>query len=201
MDVAVKVGHEFLIPTGPATNEKVAAVDVINGRPVVVLSNGTPLIGESVNGGWRWTRTMNSAYTSKKLYLCGGINGLTDDECKNWREYVKSKLGDIYIMVDPMRRDYRGVEDQHVRDIIDGDLVDIKECGTLLVNAEKPSWGTAMEVYQAALWHKCVITVCSGKVSPWLRGHSTMVFQTLDEAIKYLRLPPVPVATSINPWE
>ena len=122
-----------------------------------------------------------------KLYLCGGINGLTDDECKTWRESVKNALSGIYIIVDPMRRDYRGTEDQHVHEIIDGDLADIRECDTLIVNAERPSWGTAMEVYQAALWNKRIITVCPNKISPWLRGHSTTIFSSLDEAIRFLK--------------
>lgn len=43
-----------------------------------------------------------------KVYLCGPINGCTDDQCKNWREAAKQVLSDT---VDPMRRDYRGRED------------------------------------------------------------------------------------------
>jgi len=29
-----------------------------------------------------------------KVYLCGPINGCTDEECKNWRETVKAQLPD-----------------------------------------------------------------------------------------------------------
>jgi len=39
-----------------------------------------------------------------KVYLCGPINGRTDDDAKNWREYAKTRLPDT---LDPMARDYR----------------------------------------------------------------------------------------------
>jgi hypothetical protein len=82
-----------------------------------------------------------------KVYLCGGINGLSDDRCRTWREYAKERLE--CETIDPMRRDYRGIEDQNVAAIIDGDKADIDASDVLLVNATQPSWGTAMEVLYA----------------------------------------------------
>ena len=78
-----------------------------------------------------------------KVYLCGGINGLSDAACKDWREHAKSRLPDT---LDPMRRDYRGVEAMHVDDIVQGDLDDIYESAAVLANCVRPSWGTAMEI-------------------------------------------------------
>jgi len=50
----------------------------------------------------------------KTTYLCGGINGLNDSQCKNWREEAKELLGTETL--DPMRNDYRGIEDKFPRD-------------------------------------------------------------------------------------
>lgn len=78
-----------------------------------------------------------------KTYLCGGINGLSDADCRDWREVAKSLL--TTETLDPMRRDYRGKEDESVQEIVLGDYHDIWQSAFILVNATKPSWGTAME--------------------------------------------------------
>jgi hypothetical protein len=54
------------------------------------------------------------------VYLAGAINGCTDDECKDWRELVKSIIG-VEKTLDPMRRDYRGVELDCINEIVEGD--------------------------------------------------------------------------------
>lgn len=118
-----------------------------------------------------------------KGYLCGGINGLTDDQCKTWRDMVKGAAPEIN-WLDPMRRDYRGKELESVSEIFDGDIQDIAESRLILVNAEKPSWGTAMEMVYARFLNKFVITVCpSDKPSPWLVKHSDIIVRTLEAGI------------------
>ena len=42
----------------------------------------------------------------KSVYLCGGINTLSDSECKDWREQVKNELDGEFHFIDPMRNDY-----------------------------------------------------------------------------------------------
>ncbi len=117
-----------------------------------------------------------------KVYLCGGINGLSDADCKDWRVYAKKHLtGET---IDPMRRDYRGREAEHVNEIVNLDKIDVLECDIVLANASKPSWGTAMEILFAWMNGKPVVSVVpDGPVSPWVKKHSTMVLQSLDEAI------------------
>lgn len=115
------------------------------------------------------------------VYLCGGINGLTDSAAKGWREEAKKSL--LCKTLDPMRRDYRGVEDQNVEAIVSGDIQDIERSDALLVNANRPSWGTAMEIHFAALLRKPVYAFCSGRVSPWLRFHCTEVLTTMADCI------------------
>lgn len=125
-----------------------------------------------------------------KVYLCGGINGLTDDEAMGWREYVKTQLPEAE-HIDPMRRDYRGREDESVNDIVNGDEADILESDVVLANCGRPSWGTAMEIHFAHTQCIDVIAVVpeGQPISPWLRYHATIIARSLDEAISALKVP------------
>lgn len=119
-------------------------------------------------------------------YLCGGINGLSDAACKDWRAIATELLGGR--VLDPMRRDYRGIEDQTVTDIVSGDLDDIRACEFLLVNATKPSWGTAMEIVYARQFGKHVIAYVEGaRISPWLRYHCAEIVETVEDACAMIR--------------
>lgn len=120
-----------------------------------------------------------------KVYLCGPINGCTDAEAKDWREHVKTKLPDT---LDPMRRDYRGREDQCVNEIVELDKVDVMKSDVLLVNYDKPSVGTSMEVLYAFERGKVVVVVCrpEASISPWLRYHCHKIAHSFDEAIGYI---------------
>lgn len=117
------------------------------------------------------------------VYLCGGINGLSDSDCRDWREFAKAELSTPTL--DPMRRDYRGREDESVTEIVIGDLADINACEIVLVNATKPSWGTAMELFYAASKAKTVVAwVKPGvPVSPWLRYFCREIHESLEDAI------------------
>jgi nucleoside 2-deoxyribosyltransferase len=124
----------------------------------------------------------------RTVYLCGAINGCSDAECKDWRQEAKAQLADVCHWLDPMRRDYRGIEDQSVEAIVVGDIRDIAECDIILAVADKPSWGTAMEIYHAFHQRKTVVVVCGQeRVSPWLRHHSHELFPTLRQAIDYIK--------------
>lgn len=123
------------------------------------------------------------------FYLAGAINGCTDEECKDWREYLKDKLGEENTL-DPMRRDYRGIELDCVDEIVEGDKVDIDKSNYLIVSYDKPSVGTSMEILYAWERNKPVFVITSPetKLSPWLVYHSTEVFHSLDEVINYINV-------------
>ena len=115
-------------------------------------------------------------------YLCGGINGLTDSQCVDWRAIAHKHL--TTDTLDPMRRDYRGREGEFVTEIVQGDLEDIRLSAFILVNALRPSWGTAMEIVYAYKLAKNIVSfVGTGAVSPWLRFHCTHVETTLEDAV------------------
>lgn len=125
-----------------------------------------------------------------KTYLCGPINGCTDDEANNWRDLATELLGGKDSVYDPMVRDYRGreLEPGIAAEIVENDKEDILMCGHVLVMYEKPSVGTSMEVLFA--WQneiEVIVVDRSGRpLSPWLVYHSHHVFKTLEEACAYI---------------
>jgi nucleoside 2-deoxyribosyltransferase len=122
-----------------------------------------------------------------KVYLCGPINGRSDDDCRVWREAAKSALPDT---LDPMRRDYRGreAEAEAVDEIVELDKIDVCACDALLVYFDRPSVGTSMEMLFAWERGKLVVLVdrSSAPLSPWLAYHAHKVTRSLDEALAFL---------------
>lgn len=119
-----------------------------------------------------------------KVYLCGPINGCTDDEANNWRSDIKVQYG-AASCIDPMVRDYRGTEHLDYREIVDLDKRDIRDADVILVNYDKPSVGTSMEVFYAWQLGKPVIVWCRSDavISPWLRYHSTTFVHSVAEMV------------------
>lgn len=122
----------------------------------------------------------------KTIYLCGPINGCTDEECTTWRELVKSLWAGPTL--DPMRRDYRGKEDESVDEIVELDKIDVMNSDILLVSYDKPSVGTSMEVLYAFERAKLVVVVAPNgtRISPWLRYHSHHIAPTFADAIAWV---------------
>jgi len=120
-------------------------------------------------------------------YLCGPINGCTDAEAIDWREHVKTIWPGQTL--DPMRRDYRGREAECVDEIVELDKVDIAQSDALIVNYDKPSVGTSMEVYLAFESGKGVVVVAraDANISPWLRYHSHAIVHDVDDAVTVLK--------------
>jgi nucleoside 2-deoxyribosyltransferase len=122
----------------------------------------------------------------KTIYLCGPINGCTDEECRDWRELVKSLWSGPTL--DPMRRDYRGRERDATTEIVELDKVDVSSSDVLLVNYSKPSVGTSMEVLYAWERGKLVVVVAreDAELSPWLVHHAHAVRHTFADALTFI---------------
>lgn len=116
-----------------------------------------------------------------KVYLCGPINGCTDSECKDWRSEALKQFPNA---IDPMVRDCRGREDECVKEIVELDKLDVLNADAILVNYDRPSVGTAMEILYAWMHHKPVVVVAAQgtRISPWLRYHSTVIVHSFSEA-------------------
>ncbi len=123
-----------------------------------------------------------------KIYLCGPINGCTDAEASDWREFMKERLFQ-HEHIDPMKRDYRGKEAIAYREIVDLDKADVRAADLILVNYDKPSVGTSMEVFYAWSLDKPVLVWAppTAVISPWLRYHSTKIVHSIDEAVETIR--------------
>lgn len=120
------------------------------------------------------------------IYLCGPINGCTDAEANDWRSAVKAQwLGKC---IDPMKRDYRGKEAEAFREIVELDKIDVATCDVMLVNYDKPSVGTSMEILYAWERGKRVVVVCRSDavISPWLRYHAHYLAHSFDDALTHI---------------
>lgn len=123
------------------------------------------------------------------IYLCGPINGCTDAEAKDWRAQVIAAWPGQCI--DPVVRDYRGREAEAFREIVELDKADIDQADVLLVNYDKPSVGTSMEILYAWDRSKPVIVVCrpDAVISPWLRYHASHIVYDFEAALRLVHSP------------
>ena len=95
---------------------------------------------------------MNNLQTShrKTIYLSGPI---MDEHCgaaRAWRDAAKKSLGEKFRLLDPMRRMFVDRQVDSANEIVEFDLQDVRDADIVLVNYNKPSIGTSMEVFYAA---------------------------------------------------
>ena len=126
----------------------------------------------------------------KKIYLSGPIMDCSGDESKTWRERAKERLAERFVVLDPLRRDFRDSEIDSANEIVEFDLQDVRDAHILLVNYSKPSIGTAMEVFYAS--HDCGKFVIAFSLfsfedmSPWMARFCTKILPSLDDALTYI---------------
>ncbi|MDX9753968.1 MAG: nucleoside 2-deoxyribosyltransferase [bacterium] len=127
----------------------------------------------------------------KVIYLCGPIMGEIDGEARQWREEAKRQLAGGYHLLDPMRRDFKDNEVDSANEIVEFDLQDIRDADIVLVNYNKPSIGTAMEVFYAAHHLGKFVVAFSPfpfkDCNPWMVKFTTKILPSLDEAIGYIK--------------
>jgi hypothetical protein len=110
---------------------------------------------------------------------------------KGWREYLPNTFGEIN-WIDPMVRDYRGMEGDFDKEIVVLDKLDIDHSDVVLVYYEQPSIGTSMEIMYAWMTSKPIVIVTKEqKVSPWLTYHATLIVGSFKEAVDFIRRVPV----------
>jgi len=131
------------------------------------------------------------ADTAKTIYLSGPIMDCQGDEGVTWRQRAKEQLAGRFVMLDPMRRNFRDREIDSANEIVEFDLQDVRDADILLVNYSKPSIGTSMEVFYAA--HdlgKFVIAFSPftfQDMSPWMVRYCTKILPDLDTAAAYIQ--------------
>ena len=127
----------------------------------------------------------------KKIYLSGPIMDETHTAAKTWREVAKQQLCDHFILLDPMRRNFKDREVDSANEIVEFDLQDVRDADILLVNYNKASIGTAMEVFYAAHDLGKFIVAFSPfsfpDCSPWMVKYCTKILPSLEDAVTYIR--------------
>ena len=127
-----------------------------------------------------------------KIYLSGPIMDAAGDEAREWRSVVKKALSGQFELLDPMRRKFVDREVDSANEIVEFDLQDVRNADIILVNYNKPSIGTSMEVFYAA--HdlgKFVVAFSPFEFkdcSPWMVRYCTKILGSLEEAIEYIKI-------------
>ncbi len=129
--------------------------------------------------------------TKKKIYLSGPIMDEHVDTAKTWRERATAELREHFIILDPMRRNFKDREVDSANEITEFDLQDVRDADILLVNYSKVSIGTSMEVFYAAHDLGKFIVAFSPypykECSPWMVRYCTKILPDIDSAIAYIR--------------
>jgi nucleoside 2-deoxyribosyltransferase len=127
----------------------------------------------------------------RKIYLCGPIMDEVDGQAREWRQKAKELLGGRFVLLDPMRRNFKDREVDSANEIVEFDLQDVRDADIVLVNYSKSSIGTAMEVFYASHdLNKFVIAFSPftfQDCSPWMVKYCTKILPTLERAAAYIR--------------
>ena len=127
----------------------------------------------------------------KRIYLCGPIMDEHEGHARAWRTRAKELLSDDFVLLDPMRRNFKDREVDSANEIVEFDLQDIRDADFVLVNYNKNSIGTSMEVFFASHDLKKFVvafTPFSFKdSSPWMVRFCTKLLPDLDTACAYIK--------------
>jgi len=127
----------------------------------------------------------------KTIYLSGPIMDEHEGDAREWRETAKKLLNEKFFLLDPMRRNFKDREVDSANEIVRFDLQDVEEGDIILVNYNKASIGTSMEIFHAS--HnlgKFVVGFSPFKYSecsPWMVKYCTKILPTLEEAADYIK--------------
>ena len=127
----------------------------------------------------------------RKIYLCGPIMDEHEGQARAWRTRARELLSKDFILLDPMRRNFKDREVDSANEIVEFDLQDIRDADIVLVNYNKNSIGTSMEVFYASHDLKKFVvafTPFSFKdSSPWMVRFCTKLLPDLEAACAYIK--------------
>ena len=126
----------------------------------------------------------------KTIYLSAPIMDEHAGAAREWRECAKSLLAGRYRLLDPMRRKFVDREVDSANEIVEFDLLDVRNADIILVNYSRPSIGTSMEVFYAShVLGKFVVAFSPyeyRECSPWMVRYCTKILGSLEEAAEYI---------------
>ena len=113
-----------------------------------------------------------------------------DGVAREWRLAAKKTLGTHFTLLDPMRRNFKDREVDSANEIVEFDLQDVRDADIILVNYNKASIGTAMEVFYASHELQKFVVAFSPfsfkDCSPWMVRFCTKILPSLEAAIAYI---------------
>lgn len=128
----------------------------------------------------------------KKIYLSGGITGLSKAESENWRRGIRSKLNGQCSFFDPT--EYYNYDDKtdfdSEREVRDFELYHLRNSDMVIVNFNNPrSLGTCAELTLANEYRKPVLGLNIGgnPLHPWLTECVSKMFYRIDDLVEYLK--------------
>lgn len=131
-----------------------------------------------------------SAMPRRKIYLCGPIMDESEGKAREWRQFASKHLGKHFTILDPMRRNFKDREVDSANEIVEFDLQDVRDADIVLVNYNKASVGTSMEVFFAShVLQKFVIGFSPFSFqdcSPWMVRFCTKILPSLESATAYI---------------
>ncbi len=126
----------------------------------------------------------------RKIYLCGPIMEEVEGHAREWRNTANKQLSEHFTMLDPMRRNFKDREVDSANEIVEFDLQDVREADIVLVNYNKPSVGTSMEVFYASHELGKFVVAFSPfefkECNPWMVRFCTKILPSLEDAIEYI---------------
>ena len=126
----------------------------------------------------------------RKIYLCGPIMDEAEGHAREWRNMANEKLSEHFTMLDPMRRNFKDREVDSANEIVEFDLQDVREADIILVNYNKASIGTAMEVFYASHELGKFVVAFSPfefkECNPWMVKFCTKILPSLEETMSYI---------------
>ena len=126
----------------------------------------------------------------KTIYLSGPIMDENSGVAREWRNEAARMFGGRFKLLDPMRRKFVDRQVDSANEIVEFDLQDVRDADIILVNYNKPSIGTSMEVFYAS--HnlgKFVVAFSPFEYrdcSPWMARFCTKIVPGLEEAVQYI---------------
>ena len=109
---------------------------------------------------------------------------------REWRNEAVKLFDGRFKLLDPMRRKFVDRQVDSANEIVEFDLQDVRDADIILVNYNKPSIGTSMEVFFAA--HdlgKFVVAFSPFEYkdcSPWMARYCTKILPDLESATQYI---------------
>ena len=126
----------------------------------------------------------------KTIYLSGPIMDENAGHAREWRVEAGRLFNGSFRLLDPMRRKFVDRQVDSANEIVEFDLQDVRDADIILVNYNKPSIGTSMEVFYASHnMGKFVVAFSPFEYkdcSPWMARFCTKIVPSLEKAVEYI---------------